>query len=160
MAKLLTMGDPLLQQSAMPVGCFDLVKDDIRKIIEMKQRHFGAGLAAPQLGINLRIICFGGFTRRYPASQGTLEQVLINPEFSPLNKVQEEDWEACLSAPGLVGLVPRYKFISYKGYDEEGVLVEGVAESFMARVLQHEIDHLDGLLFYERMKDLKQLKLA
>jgi len=119
------------------------------------QRHFsGAGLAAPQIGVNLRVIVFGFEScSRYPQREPIEETVLINPEYQPISQQQALDWEGCLSVPGLRGVVSRYQKIVYTGLDLTGRHIERTAEGFHARVVQHEIDHLDGFLFVQRLHD-------
>lgn len=119
----------------------------------------GVGLAAPQIGISKRIIVFKvpGERATAAANDGPLElQVLINPEIEPLSGEMELDWEGCLSIPGLKGEVPRYRKIAYRGFDLQGEKVLRQAEGFHARVVQHEVDHLDGILYPERMTDMRR----
>ena len=116
----------------------------------------GVGIAAPQIGCNKRIIMFGfEISYRYPNAKPVPFTVLINPTFTSLSDEMVDGWEGCLSVPGLRGLVPRYNRIEYSGYDPEGNYVTQVAEGFHARVVQHEYDHLDGILFPQRIRDLR-----
>ena len=116
----------------------------------------GVGIAAPQIGHNVRVIMFGFDSNpRYPNEEAIPFTVLINPEIKPLSDEMVDDWEGCLSVPGLRGLVPRYKKIQYQGYDAQGCFLTKIAEGFHARVVQHECDHLDGILYPLRIKDLK-----
>ncbi len=116
----------------------------------------GVGIAAPQIGYNVRIIMFGFESNpRYPDAPPIPFTVLINPEIEVLSDEMVDGWEGCLSVPGLRGLVPRYKKIQYRGYDVDGVLFSRTAEDFHARVVQHECDHLDGILYPQRIKDLQ-----
>lgn len=119
------------------------------------QRHFdGVGMAAPQIGVNLRVIIFGfDVCERYPQQLPIPETVLINPEYEPLSEEMALDWEGCLSVPGLRGAVSRYTQIRYWGYDLHGESVAGEAAGFHARVIQHEVDHLNGVLFVHRIVD-------
>lgn len=116
----------------------------------------GVGIAAPQIGCNKRVIMFG-FEKnaRYPNEQPVPFTVLINPTFKILSDEMVDGWEGCLSVPGIRGLVSRYKRIEYSGYDPEGTLITRIAEGFHARVVQHECDHLDGILYPQRLQDLR-----
>jgi peptide deformylase len=116
----------------------------------------GAGLAAPQIGVPLRVVIFGVKRNpRYPDAEEVPYTVLINPEIQPLGEEMEEGWEGCLSVPGMRGLVPRYRRIRYKGYDQYGSPIERDVAQFHARVVQHECDHLDGILYPMRIHDLR-----
>jgi peptide deformylase len=148
---VLKMGEPLLRQAAAPVQRFDaeltaLVAD----MTETMRALNGAGLAAPQIGVSLRTS-----NPRYPDVAPIPFTVLVNPELAPIGDEQEEGWEGCLSVPGLRGLVPRYKRLRYRGYDIEGTAIDRTVEGFHARVVQHEVDHLDGVLYPQRMRDLR-----
>ena len=115
----------------------------------------GAGLAAPQIGISLRVVIFGFKSNpRYPDAEEIPDTVLINPELVPLSDEIEEGWEGCLSVPGMRGWVPRWHSLRYAGFDEQGNRFERIAEDFHARVVQHECDHLDGILYPMRIRDL------
>ena len=133
--------------------------DLLRLVQDMKdsmEEKGGVGIAAPQIGCNKRVIMFGFETsKRYPDEKPVPFTVLINPTITILSKEMDEAWEGCLSLPGLRGLVPRYKKIEYSGYTIEGNIVTRIAEGFHARVVQHEYDHLDGILYPQRLKDLK-----
>jgi peptide deformylase len=114
----------------------------------------GAGLAAPQIDVPLRVVIFGGRpTPRYPEAEAVPYTVLVNPELEPLGEEQAEDWEGCLSVPGLRGRVPRWVRLRYRGFDPEGAAIERTVEGFHARVVQHEVDHLDGFLYPMRIRD-------
>ena len=127
----------------------------VQDMWDTMQEQRGVGIAAPQIGQTLRVIMFGfEDNSRYPEELAIPLTVLINPTIKILSQETEEDWEGCLSVPGLRGLVPRYKKIRYQGYDVNGQYIERIAENFHARVLQHECDHLDGILFPYRIKDL------
>jgi peptide deformylase len=121
-------------------------------------RHLnGAGLAAPQIGVGLRVVIFG-FERneRYPEAEAVPFTVLVNPELTPIGEITEEGWEGCLSVPGMRGLVPRYRDLRYTGFDEHGNPIDRTVSDFHARVVQHEVDHLDGILYPRRIRDLTQ----
>ena len=154
---VLRMGDGRLLQRAEPVSHFDTPElhallDDMRDTMHALN---GAGLAAPQIGVGLRVVIFGvQKNSRYPDAEEVPETVLINPLITPLGKEMEEDWEGCLSVPGLRGLVPRFAQIRYQGRDENGVLIDSTVSGFHARVVQHECDHLDGILYPMRMRDM------
>ena len=114
----------------------------------------GAGLAAPQIGVPLRVVIFGVKSNpRYPGIEEVPDTVLINPVLTPLSEELEEGWEGCLSVPGMRGVVPRYKRLMYSGFDEKGQRFERVVQDFHARVVQHEVDHLDGVLYPMRVRD-------
>jgi peptide deformylase len=115
----------------------------------------GAGLAAPQIGVGLRVVIFGVKSNpRYPDAEEVPDTVLINPVLEPMSDEVEEGWEGCLSVPGMRGVVPRWKRLRYWGYDEKGNRFSREAENFHARVVQHECDHLDGILYPMRIRDL------
>ena len=115
----------------------------------------GAGLAAPQIGVGLRVVIFGVTANpRYPDAEEVPDTVLINPELAPLSDEIEEGWEGCLSVPGLRGWVPRWRSLRYAGCDKQGRRFERTVEAFHARVVQHECDHLDGILYPMRIRDL------
>jgi peptide deformylase len=118
----------------------------------------GAGLAAPQIGVPWRVVIFGtgAPNPRYPDAEVVPPTVLINPELQPLGEQMEEGWEGCLSVPGMRGLVPRYQQLHYRGVDEQGRLIDRRASGFHARVVQHEVDHLDGILYPMRIVDMSQ----
>jgi peptide deformylase len=115
----------------------------------------GAGLAAPQIGVGLRVVIFGVHANpRYPDVEEVPDTVLINPVIEPIGREMEEDWEGCLSVPGMRGWVPRYQRLRYAGFDEKGQRFERTVQGFHARVVQHECDHLDGILYPRRIRDL------
>jgi peptide deformylase len=117
----------------------------------------GAGLAAPQIGVGLRVVIFGfEHNERYPEADEVPFTVLINPELTPIGEITEEGWEGCLSVPGMRGLVPRYRDLRYTGFDELGNPIDRTVKEFHARVVQHEVDHLDGILYPRRIRDLTQ----
>jgi peptide deformylase len=185
---VLRMGDARLLQRSEPVGRFDTPElhqllADMRDTMHAMN---GAGLAAPQIGVGLRVVIFGVRSRhvtaeqpiagatagnplphqtlartasglqrnsRYPDAESVPETVLINPLITPLGETMEEDWEGCLSVPGLRGMVPRHAQIRYQGRDEYGALIDRTVSGFHARVVQHECDHLDGILYPMRIRD-------
>ena len=156
---VLRMGDARLLQRAEPVS--NLGSEEFHALLadmrDTMQALNGAGLAAPQIGVSLRVVIFGvRENSRYPDAETVPETVLINPVVTPLDEQLEEAWEGCLSLPGLRGLVPRFKNIRYQGYDENGERIDRVVSGFHARVVQHECDHLDGILYPMRIRDLTQ----
>ena len=153
------MGDPRLLEIARPVSTFDtpelhaLVTD----LVDTMAAEDGAGLAAPQIGVGLRVVVFGfDVNPRYPEADAVPQTVLVNPVIEPLADDRDDDWEGCLSVPGLRGVVPRYTHIRYTGFDPRGVPIERDAHDFHARVVQHECDHLDGILYPQRMTDMRR----
>lgn len=154
----LKMGHPLLQQVAQPVTDFNTPALDalIQDMFDTMEALSGAGLAAPQIGASLRVVIFGvAANPRYPEVEPVPMTVLVNPEITILDQQTEEGWEGCLSVPGLRGLVPRYMKIRYTGFDQAGIPIDREASDFHARVVQHEVDHLDGILYPQRIKDLR-----
>ena len=150
------MGDPRLFQKSLPVR--DFGGPELRSLLaDMRDTmaHLnGAGLAAPQIGVGLRVVIFGVQANpRYPGVEEVPDTVLINPQIEPLSDEVEEGWEGCLSVPGMRGWVPRWRRLRYKGFDEKGGAFEREAEGFHARVVQHECDHLDGVLYPMRIRD-------
>ena len=155
---VLRMGDPRLLEASKPVEAFDTPA--LRALIEDMRdtmAHLdGAGLAAPQIGVLLRVVVFGVHANpRYPDAGEVPDTVLINPVLEPVADEMEEGWEGCLSVPGLRGVVPRFLRLHYSGFDERGNLIERTVDGFHARVVQHEFDHLDGILYPMRIKDLR-----
>ena len=154
--EVLKMGDPRLLQQAEPVSQFDTPElhallADMR---DTMAHLSGAGLAAPQIGVSLQVVIFGvGQNPRYPQAEEVPNTVLINPVLTPLSDELEEDWEGCLSVPGLCGMVPRHTSLRYQGFDERGVAVDRSVGGFHARVVQHECDHLLGILYPMRIRD-------
>ena len=159
--EILKMGDPRLLRIAQPVTEFDT--DELHLLIndmaDTMRAVNGAGLAAPQIGVDLQLVIFG--TRdanpRYPDRPLVPPTVLINPVIKALGPEEEEDWEGCLSVPGLRGLVPRPARIRYTGFDPYGDPIDRTVDGFHARVVQHEVDHLIGRLYPTRMRDLTKL---
>jgi peptide deformylase len=154
------MGDPLLYQTAEPVTQFGTPELDvlIADMFDTMAALNGAGLAAPQIGVSKRAVIFGFEANpRYPDAEPVPTTVLINPVIEPLGDDMEEGWEGCLSVPGLRGLVTRYANIRYTGYDQHGQPIDRTVSGFHARVVQHECDHLDGILYPMRLKDIRQM---
>ncbi len=154
--EVLRMGDPRLWQVSAPVRKFG-TPELLQLLEDMRDTmaHLaGAGLAAPQIGVQLRVVIFGVQSNpRYPDVEEVPDTVLINPQLSVLSDEIEEGWEGCLSVPGMRGWVPRWKKLKYAGYDEQGKRFERTVEGFHARVVQHEVDHLDGVLYPMRIRD-------
>lgn len=154
--EVLKMGDERLLARARPVEKFDTkeLKSLLLDMHDTMENLSGAGLAAPQIGVSLRVVVFGvKGNPRYPDAEDVPYTVLINPVIEPLSQDMEEGWEGCLSVPGLRGVVPRYSRLRYGGFDAHGARIEREAEGFHARVVQHECDHLDGILYPMRVKD-------
>jgi peptide deformylase len=151
------MGDPRLLEKALPVERFG-TPELLSLIADMEETMHsldGAGLAAPQIGVGLRVVIFGFADNvRYPEAEEVPYTVLINPVLTPLSGEFEEAWEGCLSLPGLRGSVPRWRQLRYTGFDPFGKLIDRSVEDFHARVVQHECDHLDGILYPMRIKNL------
>ena len=160
---VLRMGDPILLQKALPVEKFDTPELHalIQDLEDTMQHMNGAGIAAPQIGESIRVVIFGQKelddrqNPRYPDADAVPYTVLINPVLSPVNDIKEDGWEGCLSVPGMRGIVPRYTRLHYTGYDQYGKKVDRLVSGFHARVVQHECDHLDGILYPMRITDLK-----
>lgn len=157
---VLRMGDPVLQQVAEPVERFGT--HELRALIadmdDTMRAMNGAGLAAPQIGVSLRVVIFEvQGSSRYRDAESVPYTVLINPVLEPLDDEKEDGWEGCLSVPGLRGLVPRHRRLRYRGYDASGAAIDRTVQNFHARVVQHEVDHLDGILYPMRMTDLRNL---
>ena len=158
--EILKMGDERLLRVAPPVLDFDtdalhlLISD----MFDTMHAASGAGLAAPQIGVDLQLVIFGTdeINPRYPNAPLVPRTVLLNPVITPLRAGEEEDWEGCLSVPGLRGMVPRYTHINYTGFDQYGDVIDRTVEGFHARVVQHECDHLIGKLYPMRIRDFTQ----
>ncbi len=156
---VLRMGDPRLLEQAAPVEAFDTPElhalvEDLRDTMAANQ---GAGLAAPQIGIGLQVVVFGVESNpRYPDAESVPYTVLVNPVLEPLSDEMEEGWEGCLSIPGLRGRVPRFSELRYRGFDPHGHPIDRSVSGFHARVVQHEYDHLAGLLYPMRISDLRR----
>ena len=154
---VLRMGDARLLQVSLPVSDYPGLQELLSDMRDTMKAMNGAGLAAPQIGVNLRVVIFGVPDQknpRYPDAEAVPETVLVNPVITPMDDGMTEDWEGCLSVPGMCGLVPRYSAIRYQGYDEYGALIDRTVSGFHARVVQHECDHLDGILYPMRIRDL------
>lgn len=155
--EVLRMGDPRLLVPSLPVTEFgtEALTALVQDMFDTMHARNGAGLAAPQIAEPLRVVIFG-FEKnlRYPDAPPVPETVLINPVIMPIDNETESGWEGCLSVPGLRGEVPRFRTIRYTGYTVDGDLIDRVAEGFHARVVQHECDHLDGILYPTRIQDL------
>jgi peptide deformylase len=156
---VLKMGDARLLRVAEPVTAFDtpelhaLVAD----MFDTMRALNGAGLAAPQIGVNLRAVIFGfAANERYPDAEAVPETVLVNPIITFIGDDQEDGWEGCLSVPGLRGVVPRHLRLRYQGCDQFGKAIDRTVSDFHARVVQHECDHLDGVLYPMRVRDFRQ----
>lgn len=153
---VLKMGDPRLWMQAQSVDAFDSpeLHSLIADMVETMHHLDGAGLAAPQIGVGLRVVVFGfEQNARYPEAGSVPFTVLVNPVLTPLSDEVEEGWEGCLSVPGLRGSVPRWRHLRYSGFDQYGKVVDRAVDGFHARVVQHECDHLDGILYPMRIRD-------
>jgi peptide deformylase len=156
---ILKMGDPRLLRVAEPVTEFDTpaMQALITDMFDTMYHANGAGLAAPQIGVNLQLVIFGfKQNQRYPEAPPVPETVLINPVLTPLSEEKEEAFEGCLSVPGLRGSVPRYKRLRYEGFDQYGAPIKREVDGFHARVVQHEVDHLLGILYPMRITDFSK----
>jgi peptide deformylase len=154
---VLRMGDRRLWQKSLPVSQLNTpeLEELLRDMRDTMAHLNGAGLAAPQIGVPLRVVIFGVTANpRYPDVEPVPETVLVNPVLTPLSGEEEEGWEGCLSVPGMRGWVPRWRKLRYRGYDEKGRLLQRDVEGFHARVVQHEVDHLDGVLYPMRIRDM------
>jgi peptide deformylase len=155
--EVLRMGDPRLLAVASEVNDFqsEELKNLLADMRDTMAHLNGAGLAAPQIGAGLRVVIFGVKANpRYPDVEEVSDTVLINPVLEPLSDELEEGWEGCLSVPGMRGWVPRWKRLRYWGFDEKGLRFSREVEDFHARVVQHECDHLDGILYPMRIRDM------
>jgi len=155
---VLRMGDARLLRVSQPVSDFDT--GDLHELLadmrDTMQALNGAGLAAPQIGVALRVVIFGmDFNPRYPDAEPVPQTVLINPVITPIGVELENGWEGCLSVPGMRGLVPRFLRLRYQGFDASGNAIDRTVEGFHARVVQHECDHLDGVLYPMRIRDMR-----
>ena len=155
---VLRMGDPLLLARAAPVTQFDTPElhallQDMEDTMRSKD---GAGIAAPQIGVSLQVVVFGvGANPRYPDAEQVPYTVLINPTLEPIGAEMVDGWEGCLSVPGMRGVVPRYSHLRYRGFDQFGAAIDRSVSAFHARVVQHESDHLFGILYPMRIRDLR-----
>ncbi len=158
--RVLKMGDPLLYRKAEPVKGFKTPELDalIVDMFDTMAALNGAGLAAPQIGVSQRVAIFSVESNpRYPDVEPVPTTVLINPILTPIGDEMEEGWEGCLSVPGLRGLVTRHKNLRYTGFDQNGTPIDRTVSGFHARVVQHECDHLDGILYPMRLRDIRLL---
>ncbi|MBC2732173.1 peptide deformylase [Thiobacillus sp.] len=156
--EVLKMGDPRLLVQALPVE--DFSSPELTQLIVDMQDTMrslnGAGLAAPQIGVGLQVVIFEvAANPRYPDAENVPFTVLINPVLTPLSDVMEDGWEGCLSVPGMRGLVPRHVSLRYQGFDAAGQPIDRRVSDFHARVVQHEVDHLRGILYPMRIRDLR-----
>jgi len=157
--QVLRMGDPRLLRVAQPVTEFGTpqLRNLVADMFDTMRDLSGAGLAAPQIGVDLRVVIFGfQSSPRYPQAEPVPETILINPMLTPLSNDMEEGWEGCLSVPGLRGVVPRHASLRYRGFDLEGRVIDRSVTGFHARVVQHECDHLDGILYPMRIRDFSR----
>ncbi len=157
--EVLRMGDKRLQAVSRLV--LDLHEPGLKALVadlfDTMEHLNGAGLAAPQIGVGLRVVIFGfEVNPRYPHAGEIPRTVLINPRLTPLGVELEEGWEGCLSVPGMRGAVPRWRRLKYEGFDQFGTEISREVEGFHARVVQHECDHLDGILYPSRIRDFSQ----
>lgn len=156
---ILRMGDPLLLQRAAEVKSFGTpeLQELLADMFDTMHSAGGVGLAAPQIGESLRVVVFGfEQSERYPDAPAVPRTILVNPVLIPLGEDQEEGWEGCLSVPGLRGLVPRHLRLRYQGFDPQGAPIDRTVDGFHARVVQHEVDHLDGILYPMRIRDMSR----
>ncbi len=160
---VLRMGEPLLLQKAAPIKEFNTpeLHQLIQDMEDTMHAMNGAGIAAPQIGVSLQVVIFGQkmsenyHNPRYPDAELVPYTVLINPDLTPVGDETEDGWEGCLSVPGMRGIVPRYHRLRYQGYDQYGHAIDRLVSGFHARVVQHECDHLNGVLYPMRIKDLR-----
>lgn len=156
---ILRMGDPRLLRVSRPVARFGTAELDalVVDLVDTMEAANGAGLAAPQIGVDLRVVVFGGVpSPRYPDVPVVPFTVLVNPVLEAIGHEMEEGWEGCLSVPGLRGVVSRHQRLHYRGFDQKGVPIDRVVQGFHARVVQHECDHLDGVLYPMRVRDFSR----
>jgi peptide deformylase len=158
--RVLKMGDPLLYRKADPVPQFNTPELDrlVADMFDTMAELNGAGLASPQIGVSQRVVIFGVEANpRYPHVEPVPTTVLINPVLEPIGGDMDEGWEGCLSVPGLRGLVTRHLNLRYTGFDQHGTPIDRTVSGFHARVVQHECDHLDGVLYPMRLRDIRLL---
>ncbi len=157
--QVLRMGEPLLLQQAQPIVAFDTPELHalLQDMQDTMQAMNGAGIAAPQIGVSLQVVIFGvGSNPRYPDAEQVPYTVLINPTLNFIGDEMDDGWEGCLSVPGMRGVVPRYTRLHYTGFDQFGNTIDRLVSGFHARVVQHECDHLQGILYPMRITDLSQ----
>lgn len=158
--RVLKMGDPLLYKKAEPVTQFNTPELDrlVTDMFDTMTELNGAGLAAPQIGVSQRVVIFGVEANpRYPQVEPVPTTVLVNPSLTPIGNEMEDGWEGCLSVPGLRGLVSRHQNLRYTGFDQQGKPIDRTVTGFHARVVQHECDHIDGILYPLRLRDIRLL---
>jgi len=156
---ILRMGDPRLLEQSREVERFDTVElaELLADMRETMNAADGAGLAAPQIGVPLRVVIFGiEHNPRYPDAEAVPYTELVNPVLTPLGDEEEDGWEGCLSVPGFRGVVPRFRRLRYEGFDPQGNRIAREVDDFHARVVQHECDHLDGILYPQRIRDMRK----
>lgn len=157
--EVLKMGDPRLLERSQPVAEFNTpaLEALLADMHETMRAARGAGLAAPQIAVPLRVVIFGMQKNpRHPDAEPVPDTVLINPVLTFIGEDMEDGWEGCLSVPGMRGLVPRHGALRYQGFDASGAAIDRTVSGFHARVVQHEVDHLDGVLYPMRIRDLAQ----
>ena len=158
--RILKMGDPRLARVAQPVTAFDTpeLQRLVMDMVDTMAAANGAGLAAPQIGVDLQVVVFGtgAPNPRYPDAPPVPRTVLINPVVTPLGAEEADDWEGCLSVPGLRAIVPRWLCVRYQGFDTMGRAIDREVQGFHARVVQHECDHLQGILYPMRIRDFNR----
>jgi peptide deformylase len=155
---VLRMGDPRLLRVSRRVEAFDTpaLNELLADMHDTMRALNGAGLAAPQIGVDLQVVIFGlEANPRYPDAEPVPQTVLLNPVLAPIGEEMEEGWEGCLSVPGMRGLVPRYKHLRYRGLDPQGTPIDRTVKDLHARVVQHEVDHLMGILYPMRIRDMR-----
>lgn len=160
---VLKMGDPRLLEPSQPVTAFNTADLDrlVADMTDTMRALNGAGLAAPQIGVNLQVAIFEVQDNpRYPQAEAVPFTVLVNPQLTPLSNEMEEGWEGCLSLPGMRGLVPRHVSLRYQGRNEKGETIDRAVSGFHARVVQHEVDHLLGILYPMRIRDMRYFGFA
>lgn len=157
---VLRMGHPILREVAAPIESFGTreLRELVQDMDDTMRALNGAGIAAPQIGTSQRVVIFEvTHNPRYPQAEPVPYTVLVNPVLEPIGAEREDGWEGCLSVPGLRGLVPRWQRLRYRGFDLEGQPIDRTVTGFHARVVQHEVDHLDGILYPMRITDLRNL---
>jgi len=157
--QVLKMGNPLLAEPAAPIDNFNSseLQALVQDLMDTMEAEDGAGIAAPQIGVLWRVVMFEvDHNPRYPDAEPVPLTVICNPVITPLSDKTEAGWEGCLSVPGLRGVVSRFARINYRGYTPQGELIDRDVSGFHARVVQHECDHLDGILYPQRIKDMRQ----
>ncbi len=160
---VIKIGNPLLHQISDPVETIneELKQGLIQNMLDTMEAENGAGIAAPQIGVNQRVVIFGiEKNPRYPEAEPVPTTVLINPVVTPMTEEKKISWEGCLSVPGFRGKVARYTRIRYTGFDENGIRIDRVVSDFHAIVVQHEVDHLDGILYTQRIDDMAEFGLT